>query len=270
MPDRVEITDDIRKALNDGLRQRRLNPDTFCPRLTGTGDAISASLLKRWLNGSIRTARAGRLEGVRAALEAIPPRPERTGPECIDLDRPERHGRMWITPQIWQTFRAERRRTNIGPTALLKGRQDVPEGLSPAMITHWLDGKTMRARKTHMVYVLKLWSQRGSVTRLTPEIRARLRSEAKRTGHSWASFLRAMPDKPPGLTAGIMRGWVFSYPKTAPNDLLDWVLERFAAMPDKPPKPPRPPKRKPGRPRKTERPGAEPKASGEGTPTASG
>ena len=108
MPDRVEITDDIRKALNDGLRQRRLNPDTFCARLTGTGDAISASLLKRWLNGSIRTARAGRLEGVRAALEAIPetiPTDQAyTARDQIEAAEPDRHGRIRITrscPEAW-------------------------------------------------------------------------------------------------------------------------------------------------------------------------
>ena len=270
MPDRVEITDDIRKALNDGLRQRRLNPDTFCARLTGTGDAISASLLKRWLNGAIRTARAGRLEGVRAALEAIPPCPERTGPECIDLDRPERHGRMWITPQIWEKLVAEYERTGIRPKRLIEEGKDIPKDLTPQAISRWLHRRTLSAPKRHLSYVLRLWSERGSVMRLTPEIRARLRSEAERTGQSWASFLRAMPDKPPGLTANLLSRWACAQLKNVPAEYLDWVLERFAAMPDKPPKPPRPPKRKPGRPRKTERPGAEPKAGGEETPTASG
>lgn len=258
MPDRVEITGEIRDALKDGLRQRGLDPDEFAARLAGTGDAVSATLLKRWLSGAIRTARAGRLEGVLAALDAIPPRPERTARGQIEAAEPDRNGRIRITAEIREKLVAEYERTGIGPKPLIEGGKDVPKDLTPQAIGRWLHRRTVTAPKSHLSCVLRLWSERGSVTRLTPEIRARLRSEAERTGHSWPSFLRALPDAPRGLTAAMIKGWVHSYPKAAPSGLLDWVLERFAAMPDKPPKPPRPPKRKPGRPRKRERPGADP------------
>ena len=62
-----------------------------------------------------------------------------------------------LEPHMIETLRDERERTSLGPQALLKGRDDIPEGLNPAMITHWLGGRIKSVEKEHFAYALKLW-----------------------------------------------------------------------------------------------------------------
>ena len=42
-----------------------------------------------------------------------------------------------LTKEMVVQLKEQRERTSLGPQALLKGRDDIPEGLNHAAVTHW-------------------------------------------------------------------------------------------------------------------------------------
>lgn len=63
-----------------------------------------------------------------------------------------------LTPDILAALRAGITRTNKGPSAILRGARDRPDGLHAALIQTWLSGKTRTARSRHLDYVMNCYS----------------------------------------------------------------------------------------------------------------
>lgn len=141
-----------------------------------------------------------------------------------------------ITAELMEKLQAERERTGVGPTALLRGTASDPERpptLKGIMITNWLSGTAKSARPGHIAYVLRRWESLPDATERSA------RSPAERvplTGdilvvidEFWdRGFL---PDKllerrnvPEGLNAAIIRTWKDRRIKTAAKDYLEFVL----------------------------------------------
>ncbi|WP_370173005.1 MULTISPECIES: hypothetical protein [Hyphomonas] len=124
-----------------------------------------------------------------------------------------------------ETLRNERERTSIGPQALLKGRDDMPEGLNAAMVTHWLGGRVKSVEKDHFAYVLKLWF--AEPTNPTVQIDAalldELRDSMKASGLTPEIIIRMSRDLPSGLTAGKMKSILSGTTRSARSDHIDYL-----------------------------------------------
>ncbi|OAB55821.1 hypothetical protein AY600_17965 [Phormidium willei BDU 130791] len=192
-------------------------------------DVIAPATLTSWLNGAADSADD---ETLRAVLEALRALPTKDPGHCGTVRSVQK---VKITPAIRKHLNAERERTQIGVHKLLRGRKDVPKGLYGALIAKWLKGTVTHAPRHHIRYVEACWAECESVAELTPEVRNALYAETERTGRSWSSFMESLDSPPPGLDASKLSRWASGYSKYAPASLLEWVLDQFAALPDKEP-----------------------------------
>lgn len=69
---------------------------------------------------------------------------------------------------------------------------------------------------------------------LTKAVRARLRAEHKRTDVTAMQLLDGAADLPDGLTAGSINRWMNGLIRSAPRCQFDYVIARWAALPDNP------------------------------------
>lgn len=142
-----------------------------------------------------------------------------------------------ITAELLQKLKAERKRTGVGPTALLRGTAgdpDRPSTLKGIMITNWLSGTAKSARPGHVAYVLRRWEALPDATERSaraPAERVRLTEDILVViDEFWDRGL--LPDKllerrnvPEGLNAAIIRTWRDRRIKTAAKDYINFVLD---------------------------------------------
>ena len=64
-----------------------------------------------------------------------------------------------VTPYRRAQLAAEKNRTGISSSDLLRDLKDVPTDLTPETISGWLCGVTKQARPEHLSYVLEKWAQ---------------------------------------------------------------------------------------------------------------
>lgn len=106
-------------------------------------DGLTKSLAEGILNGALDEVPAHILEWVLARAKA-----EKTKPERVPLAN-----------DMVETLIAERERTGVGQTALLKQADSVPMGLSPGLISAWINGNAETARKDYLNWVLARWRE---------------------------------------------------------------------------------------------------------------
>ncbi|MGE4314203.1 MAG: hypothetical protein AB7E85_08035 [Pseudobdellovibrionaceae bacterium] len=141
-----------------------------------------------------------------------------------------------ITEELREELNAERMRTGIGPTELMRGTAHDPKRpatLKGHAISRWLTGTITSARPSHIAYVLDRW-------RCLPDATTRkAREPAERVVLNdnilcqidafWEQGL--LPDKifhaenvPEGLNAAIIRTWKDRRIKTAARDYIEFVI----------------------------------------------
>ena len=145
-----------------------------------------------------------------------------------------------ITDELRQKLIAERVRTGIGPTALMRGSvhdANRPKTLKGQTISLWLSGKIVSARRSQLDYVLARWSalpDASDKNARVPQERIIFTDEHLRLiDRYWDKGL--LPDKilqnknaPDGLNAAIIRTWKDRRIKSAATAYLDFVLHACA------------------------------------------
>lgn len=145
-----------------------------------------------------------------------------------------------ITDEVRRQLTAERERTGVGPTALMRGTAhdpNRPKTLKGQTISLWLSGKIQRARQSQLDYVLKRWAALPDTS--TPNARKPQERVALTTEHlrfidqAWDEGL--LPDAifngrdaPEGLNSAIIRTWKDRRIKSAAKPYLDFVLREYA------------------------------------------
>lgn len=161
-----------------------------------------------------------------------------------------------ITKAVRQKLRSEIKRTEITAMALLRDADDIPEGLTVAHVNRWISGIVKAARQLHIDYVLGKWASLGNSARrigadglalpkrgrrhasdarsigITQEMQAQLRAEMVRTAIGFATILNDADDAPTGLNSRIIRGWLYRDVQTADEGHWNFVIARYAALPD--------------------------------------
>lgn len=71
-----------------------------------------------------------------------------------------RQGHVRISAGFIKALRAERKRTGLSPSALLRRQAaDKPAYLTAAMISNWMSGQTKAAHPEHMAFVIAAYRQ---------------------------------------------------------------------------------------------------------------
>ena len=144
-----------------------------------------------------------------------------------------------VTPKILAKLRGHVERTGVGYKTIIKGQSNIPEGLTPSIIAHLLSGETQSIRKPYLEYVLQVYHDCAYPVHISKKNLDQLRSHAERTGVGGRSaiLLRGQKNIPEGLTANIIGHWFTGRAEIALPEHINYVLNRYRALPDKP-KPP--------------------------------
>ena len=152
MTKRVPITNEIRTQFNTDRRRTGIGAVNLFRLLKNPPEGLSAAMIGSWFNGTVREAREDYLNFVLVAWAALPD----------NLRTPQKRG-SWANPRRNLTdsdisaLRAERDRTRIGPVVLLRLASNVPDGLTPALVSGLLNSKRQTVRIDHYDYVLSRW-----------------------------------------------------------------------------------------------------------------
>jgi hypothetical protein len=141
-----------------------------------------------------------------------------------------------ITSKIFELLHAQKARTGVSSTKLLKGRGDVPEGLTRLHIAKWLRGDLKTTRPRFLEYVIWEWEQLPDKiprVQITAERMATLRAERDRTGIASMALLWGTQDeRPEGLSATLINSWLEGRTKSARQDHWVYTVERWQRLPD--------------------------------------
>ena len=146
----------------------------------------------------------------------------------------KKESRVQITNEVRDELIAERDRTGIGVSALLKNsRKEIPAGLNYVMVSQWMAGRITSARKDHLDYVLAKWraiSEGDCRIPITPELIQELKALQCKTGISPARLLKCYPP-PEGLTSQIITRWIAGLILKGRRGHINFVLEAWKKIP---------------------------------------
>ena len=238
------MTAALRRALRAEIRRtgvtaRILLADASPP------PGLTARDINRWLGGLRSTAPAAHVTFTLNAWARLPAQ----GQGAADA------AAAWVdlTAERVAGIARELDRTGLTPRSFLDDVGAAPRGLAARSVRGWLHGHAKTARGQFLSFVLARLAERPDGTLplpgrrprrppsnrqdhlpITPAERAALQAELARTGIGGTVLLRSAPDKPAGLSAGMISGWLGGSIKTARPHHLAYVLARYAARTDAP------------------------------------
>lgn len=180
---------------------------------------LTASKIEGWRSGKTRKAKKEDVEYVLSVWNSLP-----------------QYEFVEVTEDVSSMLRAYRDQSGVGPYALLRGRRaDRPKGLKSPMVQRWLEGQAGGVRKDHLDFVLARWRAviNGSRDRvpITGDYLAQLQLHRTRSGVGPTKLLALAGGVPDGLSVAMLRNWINGKIGTARRDHLQFVLERWAALP---------------------------------------
>ncbi|WP_421787179.1 hypothetical protein [Hyphobacterium sp.] len=140
--------------------------------------------------------------------------------------------RITLTDDVIGELERLKRETGLGPQALLRGRADIPKGLTASAIDGWLRGTTHRASEIHLEYALNLWRSVTPRVKITREHIAAIKGHSARTGVAWRALISLIDPLPDGLNGYAISQWVNGHVRSARQDHMDAVLKTLESLPD--------------------------------------
>ncbi|MEO1324434.1 MAG: hypothetical protein AAFV59_15655 [Pseudomonadota bacterium] len=143
----VEIDEATLLFLKNEIERTQMGPRRILRNTRGERPVdLNSGIVARWLSGHTTRAQASHLNFVLDRLASTP---------SVSIDARER---VELSAAIIAELQGLRDQSGIGAWALLSPRpNEVPEGLHPATIQQWLDGKVKSARRDHLEFVRKRW-----------------------------------------------------------------------------------------------------------------
>lgn len=221
---RVVLTDAVRTRLHD-LRQRSgQGIAAMLKDAMRNGEDIpkglNFSVIQQWLNGVTQTAKHEHFGFVMRHWS-------KTAAQGKSLHWTE------MSREIAEQLRPMRE-AGLIPSRIFVDADDVPDGISPAMISSWVTGNSKRLRSDHLEWVLKrchdLTEDGQHFIPLTPEIRFELEELRERSGFTQKFMLDGATDKPADVTPAMISGWINGTVAKARADHLAYVRERWKSL----------------------------------------
>ena len=235
---REAITEDMIQKIQAEIKRTGIGTATLLKRdKENVPKGLNSPLIYNWLIGITKTAQTDYLEYISQAWAKYP-----------DNHLVER---TLITDSMLQKIRAERKRTCIPlPVLLRRDQENVPEGLSAALINNWLqkpENSIKTARTDHLEYILHAWKPYPDVETsyekvigrdatevlVAPSIVSVLKAHKRRTGVSAEMLLKKQAEVPEGLTIAEIIGWLDKHGgvKITQKRYLDFVLQCWESEP---------------------------------------
>lgn len=125
-------------------------------------------------------------------------------------------------------FREEFIKNNIVVASLLKGRRDIPSGISVVKIQNWLAGNIKSDRKSDIYYVLDVVRNSPNSISTENSLIQRLKYLREVSGVSPRQLLEYNKEKvPEGLKANIINGWLKGQKYDDQKDWLEFVISSW-------------------------------------------
>lgn len=198
---RIKLTKDRLEAL---AKERRRSGKAARALLRGAKDkpqGLNAGIIANWFHGPTKAARTDHYEYALTLWRNAPDKIDKSAQARKRKAKVQamREAKPLIPDKILQKLRAERERTGQVGT-LLKGRNDIPKGLSANMISAWLSRASKSAYPKHIDYVLERYAEADSVIAITDRLIAQIeRASAHAGGHK--KILAMLQNPPATLTA---------------------------------------------------------------------
>lgn len=140
----AEITAAQRERLLALKDKTGLAPNALMRGAKDAPPGLHSNKIKAWMTGSIKTARPEDLDYVFKRWEALPSKEK---------------DYIFIGEEELDALRGQRDRTGFGSTKLLKQSDDVPQGLRASLVESWLTGRTVRAKREYLEFVLSAYKK---------------------------------------------------------------------------------------------------------------
>ncbi len=142
--------------------------------------------------------------------------------------------RVRLTKKIIKSLWASRRRTGVGATKLLSGRDDLPEGFKIPQVATWMAGSVSTVPEDHLVYVQDAWAALPTDRwiEIDEAVRRELQTERLRTGVGFVRLLKEFGPLPDDLSPQMVHGWANGAVKSVRRRHLTAVRRSYRKIPD--------------------------------------
>jgi hypothetical protein len=209
----VPVTDALRRELKHLRARSGLTARKLLARAGDVPSGLTATAIEHWMRGSRATASGRHVRFVLSKWR------RRAAPFVA------------LTDALRREMLAERARTGLSPSLVLKRFGPAPDGLTPCLVKTWLSGHRRWAHRDHLAFLLESWRAAPDRLTVTPHLRSRLQAEAERIGREAVALLSASGPLPEGLSKGMVQAWLSGATRSALRPHLEFVLDRWAAMP---------------------------------------
>lgn len=154
--------------------------------------------------------------------------------------------RVPYTTEMHKALDGEIKRTGVGFTTFMSFANQIPEGLTSSQF-HMIRGrKTQTVRLNHYEYIMALYKKipddqtptyvganedEAERFTLSTADRQAISNIVKLTPIAVTKILHFADDKPHGIRAAMISGWINGSTKTARVDYYEWVLNEFTKYP---------------------------------------
>lgn len=226
---RIKITEAFRQKIRDNIERTGLGGQAILRgRRKEKPDDLTLSTINNVINGKIDTLTRETHDYLKTLWD--------DAPVWIDLEK-----------SMVDHIRAERKRTAVGVTELLRSSSNVPDGLKVAHINSWLGNAVKKVRKHHYDFVVSAYAARpdGPSSRpkkarkyfqdvekilLAEDYLKLIKSEFRRTGLGPTSLVRRLPPEKQYLAKKISL-WTTGRLGQAPTEDVEMVIEALASLP---------------------------------------
>ena len=104
---------------------------------------LTPAMISSWVNRKVARVRVDHWDWVNERCKTL-----------IDAD----NCRVPITDETIATLERLREASGVGQTELIRGANDSPKGLTPTMITAWMNGNVVTARRDFLHYAIERWT----------------------------------------------------------------------------------------------------------------
>lgn len=233
--EKVEITASMRRQIKSEIRRTGISALNLFKERPDLPDGLTPRLVNRWVSGLIKQGRSDHLNYVLSRYTALP-------------DKSSTRSAEWFKylPEMADQFCREMHRTGKTPMSLLHGLGDAPEGLNVQILESLYRRKTHFVRIDHWDFVLahlvslpgraappdkrRYVSSHSRYPSISDDALAQLRHYRKRTGIGGDILLRLSSEKPEGLTARMISGWLTGATKSADPDYIEFVLNAYRKL----------------------------------------
>jgi hypothetical protein len=148
------------------------------------------------------------------------------------------HGYVALTSAMTEILRQHRDRTGVSAPALARSHLDPALCIKPRHIHGWILGEAETARAGHYSAVLKAWqdlpSRDDRYVHCTPEVRAAMQAQRRRSGVGVYKLFKNAADMPAGLAFTHIRSFYDGRLRRLRRSDWEYVMAEWAALPDCP------------------------------------